>query len=49
MGLCQAVLGDGSRGGQEEVTFIAHPQHSALGRYFFVCTFTLVKKIREFT
>jgi hypothetical protein len=43
------MLGDGSRCGEEEVIFIASPKHSALGRYFFVCTFSLVKKIRKFT
>jgi hypothetical protein len=43
------MFGNGSRGGQEEIIFAVASQHSAQGRYFFVCSSPLVKKIRKFT
>jgi hypothetical protein len=44
MGLRQAVLGDGSRGREEEVILSKLLQTSAFGRFFFTDYFFLCKK-----
>jgi glyceraldehyde 3-phosphate dehydrogenase len=42
------MLGDGSRGREEEVILSKLLHTSAFGRFFFACSLPLVKKIRKF-